>query len=158
MISILALLLAATPAKLCLTKCGLVAVVSSRDACIELAIAERRVIDAYEVFARQNAEASCKALRGWLVYAVAPSAKDREVCKDGVAVETDKGAMCIAGYTSLDTRRVMILSEHYLVNAFTHEIGHVLLGRGHCDWEERGVKAAIRHVTGQPDESESDCD
>lgn len=154
----------------CLTPCGLEADFGPK-ACGELMAAERAAIDAYALHVPEfkDKAADCRALHGWAVM-VHQKIKADKRCDTGdhawiFGQGWLKDPLCVVGYTYFAAQLIELTDEHAAVNAFAHEIGHVLdhywkmeaKCNLHTGWKKRGLKAAIQDVTGAPDWSPEDC-
>lgn len=148
----------------CMTPCGLIAKPKS---CKALKAAELKILAAYaENVPEWTADEMCAAMKGWVLIVHKMKPKD-EACR-ALYPYPDVwtfGNLCITGYTHWQIKVVEIGNEDWGHNALAHELGHVFsvstgVGLGHCDWEARGIKAALKSATGKddPTPSEGECD
>jgi hypothetical protein len=145
------------PAGYCETPCGL----RWKGDCTALAKTEKRVIAAYAKHAKEfgTREDICAAFAGYAVVVHRQDKTDKKKCGAGWLL----GTFCASGYTHYAEHVIEIFDDDFESGALAHELGHVLsqktAGGGHCAWQERGIKAAIKEVTGSSDKSppESTC-
>jgi hypothetical protein len=121
--------------------------------------AEDKILESYKAHAKFFAPmAACVALDGWQVVRHVYTDADRAHCGIGGWYDPELGAgLCFAGYTHAKERTIEITGT-FTGGALPHEMGHVMLGIGHCGWKERGIKDAIKGVTGSDDPTKNSCD
>ena len=113
----------------------------------------------------------CRGLEGWVVGVHSDQLKPGETCQiysydlkkwqtwfrqDLDGPTWSEGGLCVIGYTHVDWHRVEVLNTDWQHNALAHELVHVIdhqeLGHeGHCGWDTRGVKAALKELVGAED-------
>lgn len=132
------------------------------DDCVTLDEVESRAVLMYDTFSDIDGDRLCAALQGWRVKQWKQGLVDRVVC--GPTAWYDEG-FCLEGWTDTSNQTLWVVGTDYWHNALVHEMAHVVAidqtGRGgHCNWQERGIKAAIMAVTGERDETpaESRCE
>ena len=139
------------PAAGCFTQCGLNAPAEN---CTELQQSEVRIVlELGKVREFGGVGAVCAALHGWQIQIRQRAATDSEQCW-APAWPTAHG--CVIGMAVLGERRITLPDSYWQNNALAHEIVHVLdwsngLPSGHCAWRERGIKKALRRLTGYVD-------
>lgn len=147
---------------LCRTTCGLTAPGISRAECSALQDVERdTTIQLARYVAGWDEAKVCNALAGWTVEIHQFKPSDPIACGQG---NWHTGFLCVLGYTHQERRAVEVGSTDWRSGALAHELVHVTtIGLentvGHCRWQERGIKAALRDINGWADNTrpEADC-
>lgn len=146
----------------CETACGMKAFISP-EACKTLRTVEPLALNAYILRADYaNYEEMCHAISGYKLLIHVRDEVDLRACEEGWAY-TAIG--CVIGLTTSRLKIVELNNDAFEHNSYTHEIGHVLdraydrsrPGYDHCEWTVRGMKAAIKQVTGEDDENDESC-
>jgi hypothetical protein len=152
------LLLEAKPSE-CVTMCGMRARYESLEDCEDLRRTESRTLAKYDKRVKWFSwNAGCLALRGWRVERHEFLSTDLKCPGLGWSVGTTEHSLCVVGWTDVDNRKVEVMPiVSWSASSLPHEMGHVMLGLGHCGWKNRGVKRALEDVTGETDESVDDC-
>lgn len=105
----------------------------------------------------------CAAENGWTVNIhAAPTSHDNANCPDDSWLEYED--TCVIGYTRIEIHTIDVMNSNWLHNAMAHEIVHIVdyssLGHsGHTCWDVRGIKSALKEITGVSDETpgEEEC-
>jgi hypothetical protein len=153
----------------CVTACGLRAHVSP-EICQELNHVEADTLRAYSarVEAFRPGYAACTALDGYHIkFHPHDLVQDSDCSPDAWHVSTAVyQSGCVIGLTHFQQGEIEISNDQFRINAFAHEVGHVLdkefgtgaRTSGHCGWAERGFDQAIQDVTGEREHQVEDCD
>lgn len=145
----------------CFSTCGLETHVETTQECQDLSTIEGEILRSYKKNVKGFSESqACLQLRGWEVrrHVRGPG----EVCPEPAWNEGGiygwTPPLCVVGYTHRDERMVEIENRlSWKSSSLTHELGHVMLGTGHCRWTEQGIKKAIHDVTGEEDTTPEYC-
>lgn len=141
---------------ICVTKCGLV---SEDFRCEELQATETATLEALARFANMPVARSCPALAGWTVHLNQKAPNDLCPGQSWAIIED----LCVVGFTHFEVNALEVARSATLQSgALPHEIVHVLdlahgRPRGHCFWTERGVKRALKEITGEVDNTAERC-
>jgi hypothetical protein len=102
----------------------------------------------------------CLALNGWVVSVHERTDIDRLKCRPGGWYYQELH-QCVGGYTFAEDKIIEVNDVQVSRNALAHELVHVVdlavnAHVGHCRWDSRGVKAALRELTGTDDPTPPD--
>lgn len=143
----------------CRTLCGMRAHVTE-DRCAALQMTEMRVLAKFDKYvADYTFSGACFVLDDVTVQVHEFTDLDKKKCPlGGFRTEEQGYAFCASGETHPKTQTLELDSDQFETNALAHEMGHLIFGVGHCHWEKRGIKKAIKEITGQKDETADACD